>query len=232
MSENYTKYFKTAQGGYFNDNEIKIYDKPMKSIIKSEINKLTSDDIEFSIIIFCGHGFYSTQSQSNILCLSKSERLDSLDLKENFRKRIIILDSCREPHDEYLFEDEISAFSADILKAEKQRLDAEACKFYYNKKIENCTDQAITLYGCSIGELCNDDSQLGGLYSSNLLKAAKDWVSTKLETINLREEYNTLPISSCHQNAVPGVIKRSAGKQNPSIEKPRTTDILPFCVVA
>lgn len=230
--DNYITYFKQPYGGLYNDSEIKYFDKPSKAAIELELKSHKTDSIDMSIVVFCGHGWYSSVSKSNIICLNKTESIDSLDLRKDYKKRLIILDSCREVHDTYLLEEKSRSFS-DILKATAgKQLNADSCKYNYNKTIEECSDQLIILYGCSVNEVCGDDSQFGGYYSSSLLMASKDWVENQLLITNLTTHYSIRPVSIAHQEAVPRVKKLSDSKQNPAIEQPRTTKGLPFCIVA
>ena len=139
--ENYISFFKSGYGGYYSDTEIRAFDKPTKAKVREEISNLTNDNIEFSIIIFCGHGWYSTISNSNIFELNDSkEQIDSLELRTGAKKRIIIEDNCREPHPEYITESLSKAFSATALSENRnQQINLEECKRYYNKKIlEGC----------------------------------------------------------------------------------------------
>src|SRR5690554_1979634 len=77
--ENYINFFKAAYGGFYADSEIRPLDKPSKLKVRAELKALVNDNIEFSIIVFCGHGWYSTISSSNIFQLNDTEEIDSLE---------------------------------------------------------------------------------------------------------------------------------------------------------
>jgi hypothetical protein len=234
---NYTSFFKAAYGGYFSDSEIRTFDKPTKAKVREELGLLTSDGIEFSIVIFCGHGWYSTVSNSHIFVLNDNkEQIDSLEFRVGAKKRIIIEDNCRKPHAEYIRESLSKAlnFSA-LYDSKKQQLNPEQCKFYYNKKISDCPEQIIVGQACSIGELAGDSSTNGGYYSSSLLKATANNIETDLKTIDLSKSFKTYSFPFCHNESVPLVRALSGNKQNPQIEKPRVSDAndyLPFSVIA
>lgn len=235
--ENYISFFKSGFGGYYSDFEIRPFDKPSKAKVGEELSLLTRDDIEFSIIVFCGHGWYSTVSESNIFELNDNkEQIDSLELRTNVKKRIIIEDNCREPYSEYMTESLIKSFSAEALFEDYRRLiNPEECKKYYNKKISECPEQLIIGQACRIGETAGDSSSTGGYYSSSLLKKTKDTVEDDLQSVNLTKSYKTYSFPSNHNLAVSVVQKRSGNKQNPQIEKPRYSDssnYLPFAVIA
>ena len=99
-ADNYKSFFKAPYGGYWADYEIIHLDKPQKSTVNSKIAEFSN--LDFSIIIFCGHGSYFSVSSSNILELNSQESIDSNDLRKGAGKRIIILDSCREVKKEYI----------------------------------------------------------------------------------------------------------------------------------
>lgn len=235
-SENYNAFFKAAYGGYYSATEIRTLNKPSKIRVREELNLLTRDDIEFSIIIFCGHGWYSTISNSNIFCINDNEEIDSLEFRNGARKRIIIEDNCRKPHAEYIKESFSKAFSAVALSDSKgQRLNPEECKIYYNKKITDCPEQLICAMACDINEVAGDSSSKGGYYSSSLIKETIRTAESDLNSINLSEKYRTYSFPNCHNKAIPLVLSLSGNKQNPQIEKPRLNDsneYLPFAVIA
>lgn len=232
-SDNYNDFFKSPMGGYWSDSEILILDKPTKLRVEQELNTLANMD--FSIIIFCGHGFYSSHSESNILELKKSERIDSLDLRKNSNKRIIILDSCREVHPEYLTDSiqKAKMFSASFETLTK--LNPQDCKRYYNETINECSKQTIIAYAADINELAGDSSSKGGYYTSSLLKESRKWVDNNISSVDLTSKYRTCSFPASHDLSIPSVQKLSGGEQNPQIEKPRIpsgTKFLPFIIIA
>jgi hypothetical protein len=235
--DNYVSFFKSGYGGYYSDSEIRTFDKPTKAKVESELSLLTNDEIEFSIIIFCGHGWYSTKSNSNIFELNDSkEQIDSLKFRLGAKKRIIIEDNCREPYAEYITESLSKAFSTTALSGSKsQQISPAECKKYYNNKILECPEQIIIGQACNIGELAGDSNSTGGYYSGSLLKQTLDKAKEDLKTIDLSKSFKTYNFPSSHTNAIPLVRTRSGNKQNPQIEKPRLTDAnnyLPFAVIA
>jgi hypothetical protein len=234
--ENYFSYFKEPIGGYWANSELRYFDKPSKYTVTNEIKLLAQDEIEFSIIIFCGHGWYSSKSSSNIIDLNEKEQMDALDLRADANKRIIILDSCRKVYPVSINEDLIKAQEIRMLSDKAQaKLNPEQCKKYYNQVIDECPKQLIVTYGCNITEVAGDNPAFGGYYSSSLLAESRGWAANQLTTIDLAKKYATERVPSCHNDSVPRVVKLSGGTQHPQIEKPRvslSTDYLPFIVVA
>ena len=235
--DNYKSFFKSAYGGFFSDSEIKVMDKPSKWLVDFELDMLQKNDIEFSIIIFCGHGYYSTTRESNILCLNdKEETINSLDLRKNYNKRIIIEDNCREKVKEPLLESLQKAFSAtQIFDSGGKFPNPVECKRYYNEWIQNCSKQLICAMSCNIDETAGDSSSRGGYYTSSLLKSATDSAKDITKKIDLTKKYKILSFPECHNKAIPLVIALSGGQQNPQIDKPRIPvgePYLPFVIIA
>ena len=234
--ENYINFFKAAYGGFYANSEIRVLDKPSKSKVHEELMEMENDKVEFSIIIFCGHGWYSTISNSNILDLNDSEEIDSLDLRLGGIKRIIIEDNCRKPYAEYITESLRKAFSDILLSGDKQQqLNPIKCKQYYNKRISECPEQIIIGQACNIDEVAGDSSSKGGYYSSSLIDVTERNVMAKMRSIDLNINYSIFSFPSCHNDAIPLVLSLSVNKQNPQIEKPRLSEsesFLPFAVVA
>jgi len=233
-AENYKSYFATPYGGYWSEeSEILHLDKPTKLRVDQQISDLSI--CEFSIIIFCGHGFYSSSSDSNILQLNLNERIDSIDLRKNSNKRIIILDNCREVSRDYITDGVIlkaRAFSESLSGMNK--LHPESCKKYYNQTIESCKNQLIVSYGCDIGEFANESSTKGGYYSSSLLKVSRKLVDDTIDSVDLKKEYFTASFPKLHQASIPLVEKLSDNEQNPQIDKPRLSKsdkYLPFIII-
>lgn len=234
--ENYINFFKAAYGGLYENSEIRTLDKPTKSEVREELRNMENDNIEFSIIIFCGHGWYSTISSSNIFVLNESEEIDSLELRMGGKKRIIIEDNCRKPHAEYITESLKKAFSAiTLLEERQQQLNPILCRYYYNKTISECPEQIIIGQACDIDEVAGDSSSKGGYYSSSLIKATEGKVMARMKTIDLNKNYSVFSFPYCHNDAIPLVLSLSGNKQNPQIEKPRLSEretFLPFAVIA
>lgn len=232
-ADNYNSYFQTSYGGNWSENEISILDRPTVAKVKKKLEELNRCD--FSIIVFCGHGFYSSKSKSNILELSRDNEIDALDLKKNVEKRIIILDCCRQVHAEYLTEyfQKAKAFSEslDALLS----LNPEECEKYYNIHIEQCNNQIIVCHAANIGEFANDSSSSGGHYSFSLLKSSREWVDNTLKTIDLTKNCKSMSIAKAHNTAIPLVRRQSGDLQHPQIEKPRIESgekYLPFIIIA
>jgi hypothetical protein len=233
---NYIDFFKEGYGGFYSDSEIRFFDTQKKPIIRRELSLLKDDDIEFSIIIFCGHGYYSKKSDSNIFQINDTEEMDSLEFRSGTKKCIVIEDNCREPLSEYVTEHLVKAFNYKALfDSISPQIDPELCKRYYNKRISECPDQIICGQACDIGEFAGDSSSRGGYYSSSLINQTVKTVEEDLRTIDLKNKYKIFSFPKCHDLAIPKVRSLSGNTQNPQIEKMRnltSKQYLPFAIIA
>jgi len=221
---NYTNYLQSAIGGLWQPAEIVPMFQPSVVSVQSEVRRLGAFD--YSTVIFVGHGWFSTSRDSTIIILKAGQEMDSLELRQGAKKRTIILDCCRMPHDEPLIVEHrmnaLANFSADLNPSD--------CRLYYDREIERCSEGVVVLYGCSIGEEGNDDSQRGGIYSYNLLREARNWAQN--HNVDTTKSYGRHSVVVSHEAAKRAVESVPSRKQHPQIEKPRTDPYFPFCIVA
>lgn len=229
-AENYINFFKEPFGGYWSDSEIKYMDKPSLKSLDYEFQKACR--AEFSIIIFSGHGWYSSQSLSNILQINDDQQIDSNALKAHTKKRIVILDCCREVYNEYILENKEQLFSKGLEGV--PLLNAQKCKKLYNKAIDESPMQLIVSNAAGINQTAGDDSAIGGVYSSNLISFTRKWSNQRAKEIDLRSQFALAPFPACHHACESNVILSSGGTQNPQIQKPKFSNpnsYLPFAIV-
>lgn len=87
--ENYKKFFMSPDGGNWYPNEIECMEQPFKPMVKMKLREM--ENLDFSIIIFTGHGYsegedtYIELRPSNNL--SNNMRVD--ELRQPDQKRII-----------------------------------------------------------------------------------------------------------------------------------------------
>ncbi len=231
--DNYKAYFMSSIGGYWNESEIIIREKPSRGTVLLDL--VSMSDCDYSIVIFCGHGYYSERTMSNMLILNdENQVLDSDKIKQGCTKRLIILDCCRDILPEYAIESEELRKAIRLFDSVSgKRLRPERCKRIYNEWIHNnCPNQIIVGLGCAIDESCGDSSR-GGYYSLSLLKAARQIGDDMFENADLMGGgYEVSSFVRCHNGSKELVAKISGNKQNPDIEKPRSGNYLPFVVVA
>jgi hypothetical protein len=222
--ESYGKFLRSPFGGAWYETEIAILRKPSQSSLRQVVQNLSMYD--YSLVVFCGHGWYSARNQSTILQLNRSESIDSKELRNGSRKHTLILDCCRKVEETILFEETRNVKTARA----RAFLTPSECRRYYDKRIEECSTGLIVLHACSINETAGDDSENGGYYSYSLINAIEQWVGDN--EVDVSRFSSILSVPSAHDRATPKVRELSAQRQNPQIEKPRAEKYFPFAVVA
>ena len=210
-------------GGLWGQTEIKHLPRPSKSEVREAISQ--TRNIDYTLVFFCGHGYYSDVHDSTILELRKNQEIDSIELRSSSPRQTIILDCCRQIVRGILLED--SVFEA---IAKSDRYNPYDCKKYYNQGIIDCPVGKVVVHSCAIGETAGDDENRGGYYSYNLLRECRKWADGL--DIDTSTKYKTRSIVLSHEEAKSKVHKLSDKKQNPQIEKPRTGKYFPFAIVA
>jgi hypothetical protein len=110
------------------------------------------------------------------------------------------------------------------------QINPDDCRKYYDRRIEECPGGLVVMYACSIDEVAGDDPQKGGYYSYSLLETSHEWARNS--TVDTSKSVGYFSVVEAHDATVPPVRRLSGGRQNPSIEKPRTTPYYPLCIVA
>jgi hypothetical protein len=221
----YTDFFTSPLGGAWERSEMQHLDRPTAKNVRDSIADLK--EFDYSLILFCGHGWYSSVDRSTILELRSGESLNELDLREGGRKRLILLDCCREVHHESIVEASMENFSV-VRKA--GGLSRVECRKYYEDAITKASSGIVVTHACDLNETAGDSEIDGGYYSFSLRSSARNWMTST--SIDLSKKYLISSIVKTHTAAVGLVGVRSGGRQNPKIEKPRSEPYFPFAVLA
>lgn len=222
-------FFKSPIGGNWYDSEIKTLTSPTSSEIRKEIQILKIMD--YSLIFFAGHGYYSIERKRTILQINSSETFDSLELRAGAPKHSLILDCCRKLESERLhLRKSLEAMALE--SASNQQLDPVQCRYYFDKEITDCEHGLIVMNSCSINETAGESSSMGGYYTSSLIDSANEWARNKLQAIDLRSTFAASSTQDCHNLAASQVRILSGGRQTPNFESPRSGKKFPFAVVA
>lgn len=221
--ENYAAFLMSPIGGYWNIDEILCLDRRTVADVRGCLSRVRAYD--FSLTVFCGHGFHSRDLGATVLELRKGQELDSTELRAGPPRQAVILDCCRVDGGGTLLNESV------VRKAKlASSLNPEDCRKYYERRIRECDADLLVTHACSRGEKAYDDSQNGGHYSYNLIAAAETWARSS--TVNTAENFATLSFAAAHALAAPKAQATSGNRQHPQIEKPRSGKDLPFCVVA
>lgn len=220
----YQAFLLSPEGGLWQESEITVLRQPTTSMVISAVNAQTY--VNYSLTVFCGHGFHSATSNSTTVLLNAKTDFDSQGLRRGAPKHTLILDCCRVvEHPRMMLSDMIVR-----KRARASVIHPDACRRIYDEEIALCSPGIVVMYGCSVNQTAGDSESDGGYYSSSLLEGAEDW-SRKI-TVDTTKYAQSLSVVQAHDLAVPLVGGLSGGRQTPTIEKPRSTRHFPFCVIA
>lgn len=217
--KNYRVFFKSIEGGAWNDMEIKIFHKPSVAQVKSYVESVA--DSEYFLIVFCGHGgSYEGETILELDCCIDLP-LGELHSWVKHTRNLIICDCCRvAPEVEPIMESlntRIRMFSegGNISDRIKARME-------YHKAIRATNVKISTIgYAASLGEAAGESSK-GGYYSHSLLKAASEMAQSA--------DTGVISFLQCHNMADLRVIKLSNDEQHPEYQAMRLQHQLPFVV--
>jgi hypothetical protein len=222
--ENYTAFLKSPVGGLWREDEIVVRQQPSRAMTMIDIGQQRR--VDYSMTVFCGHGYHAGHSNSTMVELAPGVDIDSSELRLGASKHTLILDCCRMIHRGMIAED-----SAERLqKAVASQIDREQCRKYYERRIDECPTGIVVLFGCSIDETAGDSDSQGGFFSHSLISAAQEW--SRKTVVETSKDYEWLTVVKAHEYAVQGVAKMSGGRQTPTIDKPRSAPYFPFCIIA
>ncbi len=222
--KNYIDFLTSPLGGFWFKHEIEHLERPTTQQLKQKLSAIPYQ--AYSLIIFCGHGYFSPRLGTTVLELRKNEEIGSLDLRDNASKRSILLDCCRRVHYDLLLD---KAMRSAICFAEPQ-LNPDLCRSYFDRCLDDCANGIVVGYACCKGETAGESKTRGGYYSSSVINSAESWRESSRP--ELSKFYYKRSIVQIHNEATGLVTKLSGGTQNTDIEKPRSEPYFPFAVMA
>ena len=224
--ENYQRLLSSAEGGAWEDNEIKHLDRPSANNVRDWLTIFSTYDYAF--VMFTGHGWYSISDRDRVIELRKGEQMASVELIKGSRKRTVILDCCQKVHTESLMEKKAAMMTAFAAKAVRTA-DRATCRKLFLDGLQNASEGILKLTSCSIGEVSTDDDTRGGRYNGSIIECVDDWFQAQANARFARGG-TALSIVAAHECAAAKTRILSADNQNPTIEKPRTAPYFPIAV--
>lgn len=202
-------YLLSDRGGQWKSNEIVKLETKFKSRIENLINEIRSEENDFVLFYFAGHGSYS-HLLGRKFYVDDEDFFTQQDIGAFSEKQICIFDTCAN------FERSIT---------EKFEFGVESRTYdsmgYHRNKylawINQCPSQKVSLYACSEDE-SSGESEQGGDFTQALISSA----------IHSNED---LSILEAFELAKPKVVRSSQNEQNPAYNiRPRSGKKLPFSV--
>lgn len=236
--DNFLNFFKSPEGGAWKDDEILVFENNDFDLNILRINDLNArvdeKSIDFYLIVYCGHGF-TDQNHHIIFEVRQDFQLNLDDLLGAVAQSrcLVIADSCRAIY--HLQEGGRIADLRIFSTSEDARNSAYAdlCREMYNNLIEATPPKMQVVYfSNSYGETADENPRDGGVYSHELLAAAKRQIIEfrALQQHNCNSYYAT--IDEIHAEAAGMVMNKTHNRQHPEIYLDcRSKARLPFVVV-
>jgi hypothetical protein len=223
---NYNRFLDSPLGGWWYSSEIVTLDDPPASTVRAAMQTLKSAD--YSLVLFSGHGYVTSDRRSTIVCLRGDEEMDSMELRAGADKHTLILDCCRvvARPSRMLAEDALAK-----MDAAAARLNGSRCRRLYEQEISECPAAQIVLHSCDLDERANHDSARGGYYAYSLIDVAETWAENNTTDLS-QKKYALFRMPRAHDRASDAVQRLTGNLQNPQIEKPRSEPYFPFAIVA
>lgn len=158
----WTEFLESPEGGAWNSSEIKVLRDPATEVAKLSLKLLQISPPDYSLLIFCGHGSHHILSDwrtEERLYLGKSEYITAAQLTTNAQKELVVVDACREVHDERVLLEEIRKM--DIINSKMASfatVDRKAiARRMYDQHIAKCATGRVILHSCSLNETASDE---------------------------------------------------------------------------
>lgn len=213
--DNFIEYLQSNKGGAWNGDEILSLKNKPKTIILDSINN-TKGNYDYVLVMFSGHGNYSTVMNERRLYTNDGEFFYESDILGMASKQLTIIDSCACEERE-LIEDSLT--KAVLFASESVNI-REVYRRFFDDWVESCPNQSIMMYSCDEGEE-SSDSDNGGLYAYNLIVAAK----------NSKEELNCLKVHEIVKPKVVDSARKRGKQQHPTYYSTcKHGNVLPFTI--
>lgn len=199
---NYNFYLKSDIGGAWQQSEIKILHNRGRSEVLSAIRNCIAD---YSFVVFSGHGFISSRDGLTYLCVNNNF-IDETELDTGLKKQTLLLDCCREVS----FGLGESFEKGDVIQKQLLARRILNPRRKFDNALELSSNGQFTGYACEVDETSGDNSIMGGVYSSALLKMGKEFGSKD------QPKRNWLPIRVAHNNASTSISNNPFTTQTPS----------------
>ncbi len=221
-ARNYRRLLESAHGGSWDmKKEVTFLQCASPDTVRNSVRWVSQYD--YSLIVFSGHGWYSSHDNDTILELG-NDRMPLSDLRNGSTKRTIIVDCCRVIFNETITETRKYAAS---LRA-RTSPDPEKCRRLFLNTVASMPDELSILYSCSQDERAGDNATEGGTYTTSLINAANDWAQNQAQQPSPN---GWLSVVDAHRQAFSNTI-RIRPMQNPTIERARSGPYAPFAVFA
>lgn len=203
----FTTFLKSNPGGAWYDSEIDVLENEKKIVLLQKIDELKKQSLDYLVVLFSGHGGQYLR-QTILEINGAGESIEEIQLRRMAERQLNIYDCCRS-----ISTTVQKSFAMDSLSF-SLRESANRARKRYEERIMQAIPQQALLYSCSVGQVSYDTAD-GGVYLSNLLKAAKTFSSDQsFKLVGLAHEEAMAPTT---ENS----LKEKHGRQVPEAVLPK-----------
>lgn len=190
-ANNFNRYFQSAVGGAFMQSEITYLENPRWAILQRVIQQRA----DYSILVFTGHGYYSTNQNLPVVNLNSKERIPVSEIRKNIfaNKKLIIVDSCQAFQEDY---ESFEGIGDPGYMNFTSTLPLNQARMIFNRELSSTPDGHQTLYSCSPGETSVLTST-GSVFTNSLLTNIQDWSARRTDS-TLMKAAQAFKISERH----------------------------------
>lgn len=198
---NYVAFLKSECGGLWQTGEIEALLNTNEVCLAKYLDACRAADLDYFVFVFCGHG--AMREGRTLLELSRGNIAEESIVRNVAPRQLSVFDCCRQESGAFVEPDvmnEVRCFSSGgRIGNVRQR---------YDNRIMQACPQHVKLYGCCEGECCAD-TRGGGLYSSCLLRCARNIGDKEFKTVSQANYEATV------------LVERQEPAQHPDISQPR-----------
>jgi hypothetical protein len=214
---NFKDFLLSDAGGAWASREIETLIDPSRILVNSKLSTLSLSD--YSFVFFAGHGRHHVERNMTQLQLQTNVHIEVSDLiRAGASKHSVVVDACRVLHSQMAMD----SLTERMTKAASQ-FSISNSRELFDSHLKKCSPGVVELYACDLTETAGEDSALGGLYTSSLIGAGKDWFARS-------PSGQVLSIKQAHEFGSIKVKRVSNNRQNPVAAYPRSLLHFPFAV--
>jgi len=203
--ENIERFLKSSIGGSWQDTEIKKFQlNPNYSQVEPFLKECESKD--FAFVYFSGHGATDKSNLHPRVKFRENDYPYVKDLANRANKQITIIDACRGYS-------EFSNFDGGLGRIDFLNYKPEFARAVFNNYVDNLQNSRVLFFASQEGQNSLNVGSEGGLFSINLLSAAKNLVNNNNDlvvnvskvfnlTYNLTSKYHQPELHKTDENAL------------------------------
>lgn len=204
-------------GGAWTNGEVDTVINPTRILVDLKLSTLCLAD--YSFVFFAGHGRHHIERNMTQLQLQTNVHIEVSDIiRAGASKHSVVVDACRVLHSQMAMD----SLTEHMTKAASQ-VSISNSRQLFDSHLKKCDPGVVELYACDLKETAGEDSTQGGLYTSSLIGASKDWCARS-------QNGQVLSIKQAHELGSIKVKRVSNNRQNPAAVYPRSLLHFPFAV--